>query len=131
MKDKIELVPNKMVKKGDVIFWEGDAVDGMHFICSGKVEVTATRDGKTIKLATLHEGEIFGEMGLVDSKPRSATVTAVENTWLYTFRANLVQEKLAKADPILPMMMKILVNTIRELNEKMAKLAAAEQNRNS
>ena len=131
MRDKIELIPNKMVKKGDVIFWEGDAVDGMHYICCGKVEVSYSRDGKTTVLATLHEGEIFGEMGLVDSQPRSATVTAIENTWIYTFRANLVQEKLRGADPILPMMMKILVSTIRDLNDKLAKLSAAEQKKNS
>lgn len=131
MIDKIELIPNKMVKKGDVIFWEGDAADGMHYICSGKVEISATRDGKTTVFATLHEGEIFGEMALVDAQPRSATVTAVENTWLYTFRANLVQEKLKNADPILAMMMKILASSIRNLNEKIAKLSAAEQKKGS
>jgi hypothetical protein len=42
-----------------------------------------------------------------------------------------VQEKLRGADPILPMMMKILVSTIRDLNDKLAKLSAAEQKKNS
>lgn len=119
--DKNGLVPNKMYKSGEVIFREGDTADRMYYICSGKVQVSSMKNGETVILATLREGEIFGEMALVDSQQRSATVTALENTWVYTFRANHIQEKLKDADPIIHTIMRILVSTVRDLNDRLAK----------
>ncbi|MBN9316281.1 MAG: cyclic nucleotide-binding domain-containing protein [Devosia sp.] len=61
---------------GEIIFREGDAGTEFFVVKSGKV---AIRHGnKTLQL--LGEGEIFGEMALIDSAPRSATVVAETDT---------------------------------------------------
>lgn len=122
MRSKIELIPNKMFKKDEVVFNEGDAADGMYYICSGKVEIASINNGKKTVLAHMREGEIFGEMALVDNQPRSATVTALENTWVYTFRINHMQEKIKNLDPMMHSIMTILVATIRHLNDRLAKV---------
>jgi len=64
---------------GDVIFAKGDAGESMMLIAAGRVKVSATGpDGREAVLAVLGEGEIIGEMAILDNKPRSADATALE-----------------------------------------------------
>jgi CRP/FNR family transcriptional regulator, cyclic AMP receptor protein len=65
--------PTRSYKAGDVIFREGDPARELYIVKSGKVEV---RLGNRL-VDTLPELSIFGEMALIDSSPRSATVVAV------------------------------------------------------
>lgn len=57
---------------GDVIFKDGDAPDKMYVVISGVVEIHL-RDAV---IETVPQGGTFGEMALIDSSPRSATVIA-------------------------------------------------------
>ena len=60
------------------IFNEGDTGNGVYFILDGKVRViTFTSDFKEIVLGELESGQIFGEMALIDDKPRSASVISL------------------------------------------------------
>jgi len=60
------------------IFNEGDIGNGVYFILDGKVRViTFTSDFKEIVLGELESGQIFGEMALIDDKPRSASVISL------------------------------------------------------
>ena len=61
---------------GEVIFRQGEPGDCMYFVQSGAVEVVRSEDGKESVLARLSAGEYFGEMALLDSQPRNATVRA-------------------------------------------------------
>ena len=71
-------VEKKTFKLGEEIFAEGDTGDGVYFILDGSVSViTFTSDFKEIILGELEAGRIFGEMALVDDKPRSASVIPI------------------------------------------------------
>jgi CRP/FNR family cyclic AMP-dependent transcriptional regulator len=59
-------------KSGEIIFREGDA--GVEFFVVKSGSVAIRRGNRTLDV--LGEGEIFGEMALIDSEPRSATVVA-------------------------------------------------------
>lgn len=59
---------------GDVIFHEGDIGDYLYIIVKGKAEVFQSRQEKEMHIATLSEGEFFGEMSLLNEKRRNATV---------------------------------------------------------
>ena len=61
---------------GQVVFHEGDAGDCLFLLLSGMMHVYVERGGKTISYATIHPGECFGEMALIDDTARSATVRA-------------------------------------------------------
>lgn len=81
---------NKIVqyfRKGEIIFQEGMTGDKVYRIVSGSVIVCKTTpQGKRIPLAQLSNGEIFGEMCLLEgSGKRSATVIAVTNVQLEVF----------------------------------------------
>lgn len=68
----------KEYDEGQLIFAEGDIADGAYYIVEGKVKaVTFSSDYKEIELGELVEGEVFGEMALIDNKNRSASVFTV------------------------------------------------------
>ena len=67
-------------KKGQEVIVEGEPGDCAYIIEQGSVEVSKlTPHGEKQTLGILEESEIFGEMGLIDGLPRSATVTARED----------------------------------------------------
>lgn len=70
--------PVRDYKAGDVIFHEGDAAQELYVIQSGQVEI---RLGNRL-LDTLPDSSIFGEMALIDGKPRSATAIALTDVKL-------------------------------------------------
>lgn len=78
----------KPYKKGDIILMEDDETNQSFFlIVKGEVKVVLTaEDGREAILASLKEGDFFGEMSLLDGEPRSATVRAVEDSRLFTIR---------------------------------------------
>jgi CRP-like cAMP-binding protein len=67
---------------GEVIIRENEFGE----TAQGKVEVTKQLDGQKVHLAYLAAGETFGEMSMIDEKPRSATVTAVTETFVREIR---------------------------------------------
>jgi CRP-like cAMP-binding protein len=70
----------RKVTKGATIFSKGDAGTGLLGVLSGAVKVSiASAEGKDIVLNVFHEGEIFGEIALLDGRPRTADATAMSN----------------------------------------------------
>ncbi len=65
---------------GDTIFSESEPGHEMYIIKSGRVKVIRNRDSEEQLLSILGPGSSFGEMALIEAKPRSATVMAVEKT---------------------------------------------------
>lgn len=67
-------------RTGEDVFIEGSDGRDMYIICSGKVNIWRKNGGKKVSLASLAEGESFGEMGLIRGTGRSAGATALEET---------------------------------------------------
>jgi uncharacterized membrane protein len=66
-----------------VLFRAGDAGDGMYLIEQGTIGISMkAADGQQLTIAELGRGEFFGEMAMIDGKPRSATATAMESSRL-------------------------------------------------
>ncbi len=63
---------------GQTVFNEGELGDRVYILLSGRAEVLRRRGGGEQLLTTLGPGECFGEMALLDSAPRNATVRCVE-----------------------------------------------------
>lgn len=85
--------------KGQTIFSEGEPSDLTYRILAGSVDITVShKDGHKKKIASLGPDEIFGEMGIIDDSPRSATATAREETACQAYSAEEVLELLS-SDP--------------------------------
>ena len=68
---------------GEPVIRQGDPGDSLFVIMSGRVEVTVLQEGAaSVRLATLDEGDYFGETSLMTGAPRSATVAALVETRL-------------------------------------------------
>ena len=70
---------------GETVFRQGEAGDAFYIVYKGSVEVRLRRMlilSKTV--ATLKEGDFFGEIALVSSEPRNATIVAAEPALLFT-----------------------------------------------
>src|SRR5579885_533146 len=65
---------------GEVIFRENDRGETAYVIERGQVEILKRVGGESVHIAYVGRGEPFGEMSIIDDKPRSATVVAVEKT---------------------------------------------------
>src|SRR5882757_3399870 len=69
---------------GQQIFKEGDSGDGIYVVKEGAVEISLAMNQNVRRVfAKLGPGEIFGEMAVLELKPRSATATAAEKTEVY------------------------------------------------
>jgi predicted MFS family arabinose efflux permease len=69
---------------GTVIIREGDPADSFYVLRSGQVDVSARGEGAQPKhLRTMSAGSYFGEIGLLEQIPRTATVTAIQDCQLY------------------------------------------------
>jgi CRP-like cAMP-binding protein len=70
----------RKVARGATIFAKGDPGSGLMGVLSGMVKVSvASSEGKDIVLNIFHEGEIFGEIALLDGRPRTADATAMSD----------------------------------------------------
>jgi hypothetical protein len=70
------------VEAGGVIYREGDAGDAVYIVQKGEVEITRKSGDENVRLTTLREGAIFGEMGVLRNKPRSTTVLTANGATL-------------------------------------------------
>ena len=68
--------------EGEVLFEEGDEGDHVFFVSSGAVDVLKHIDegGETVALTVLRKGRSVGEMAMIDTLRRSATVRAREDS---------------------------------------------------
>ena len=92
---------------GKAIFTEGDASDGMYLIRRGQVRISKKFPGGERRLGYLTRGDVFGEMGMIRSAPRSASAFAVDHPVIEGGRARrsadveLVKIKTADFEKVL------------------------------
>ena len=66
-------------RRNEVIFHQGDPGDSLHIVGTGAVKILLpSAEGDEAIIATLREGDFFGELSLLDGAPRSATAAALE-----------------------------------------------------
>jgi len=96
--------------KGETLFYQGTVGSQMYVVLGGTVGVF---DGPRC-IARLHTGDMFGEMALVDKAPRSATVTALEESRLFVLSESTFEHLLTKRVAI-----RILLNIIHTLSKRL------------
>lgn len=72
-------VPLQLVR-GDVLFREGDAPDALYVVLTGRLAIALSSpiDKRESVFALMEEGDLFGELGMLDNGPRSALARALE-----------------------------------------------------
>ena len=88
--------------KDEIIFEEGDSSGELYIVDKGEVRISKIINGEKIVVATLGDGEVFGDLSLIKrGSPRSATVEAVVETDCYVMHADDFYEQLSEISPLL------------------------------
>lgn len=107
--------------KNEVVFRQGDPGDRLFIIRDGAVGISHG-DGKArVDLATLSNGQYFGELSLFDGEARSATATALRDTFLLVLPRADFQEFLEHTPRAAPTIMAEMASRMRQTNELMAR----------
>lgn len=136
--DDIELeeIARTMVREefhaADNIFEEGDVGDKMYIIVRGAIDIVkAAGKGPGQVLVTLHLGDYFGEMSLIDDAPRSASALSSEDSTLFSIHKKDLALLLDSAPTIAAKIYKFFVITLnqrlRETNDKIKTFVSMAQ----
>jgi len=105
-----------------VLFREGDRGEEMFIIQSGKVKISKKIRGVEKTLATLEKGEFFGEMAILNDKPRSASAETIEDCDMLVIDRKTFETLLRSNVEIAIRFIKRLADRLRETNDQMEAL---------
>ena len=103
-------------RRNEVIFHQGDLGDSLQVVASGAVKIVLpSPEGEEAIIASLHPGEFFGELALLDSSPRSTTATALEATETLTLPRERFLELLREDPRLVQALLHALAEDLRRL----------------
>jgi len=112
---EIELEP------GDVLLKEGEPGDSLFLVREGTLEASARYDGANLNLGLLERCDVIGEVAFLKGVPRTATIMAVEPSWVLELSRTTVRDQLEQNPDLLGRLESILeerVNNTIELLKK-------------
>jgi CRP/FNR family transcriptional regulator, cyclic AMP receptor protein len=107
-------------ERGEMIFHEGDTGDTCYVVHTGSVSIRREHmDGRTLALAELRAGSIFGELALFRGETRSATAETLEDTTLVAILGGDMQRVIRSSPDIALKMLGALAERVRKANERL------------
>ena len=105
--------------KDQVIFREGDNATTMYDILSGKVGIYKNYGAENEQqIIVMEAGQVFGEMGMIEYYPRSATAVALEDTVVEELGESELRDYFKNKPEKLLQLMKVLSQRVRETTQK-------------
>ena len=118
------VVTRRSTPRSTTVLAAGDLTDSLYIVLSGRLKVMMSdAEGKEVILSILGAGEFFGEMGLIDDSPRSASVVAIESCELLSITKRDFKKCLAENFEMAMAVMRGLVRRLREADRKIGSLA--------
>lgn len=111
------LLMKKRYAKGDTICAEGDPANEAYIVRHGYVSISKNDGEREVPLATRGPGEIVGEMGLIDDRPRSATLTAKTDLELELITRKDLKTMFSNLPEPVSLMIQQLLERLRDMNE--------------
>ncbi|RMH68396.1 MAG: hypothetical protein D6675_16305 [Gemmatimonadetes bacterium] len=110
------LLEEKHFRAGETVFYEGSIGDALYIVKDGLLEVTKTLGNEEQSLAKIVPGEFFGEMGLLENKPRSATIRALHDSLLLRIDKSEFEHLLKDSPQLYFEVARALSGKLRETN---------------
>jgi CRP/FNR family cyclic AMP-dependent transcriptional regulator len=118
------VVGRRSVPRSTTVMASGDPTDSLYIVLSGRLKVLMSdAEGKEVILSILGPGEFFGEMGLIDDSPRSASVLAIEPCELLSISKRDFKKCMTENFDMAMAVMRGLVRRLREADRKIGSLA--------
>lgn len=123
------LVRERRESRGSLILSQGDRGDALFLIRSGQVKVSVVADdGREVILSVLGPGNFFGELALLDDAPRSAHVTAMEDTVLLQLHREDFRNRLTLSPELSISLLRELSQRLRRADDTIASLMLLDVN---
>jgi CRP/FNR family transcriptional regulator, cyclic AMP receptor protein len=114
----------RVFQAGTRIFSQGDPGHVMYYVERGRVQIWQGEAESRRILGYIEPGGIFGEMALIDQKPRMAHASAMVDTALLVIPEPVLREKMKGIDPFVAGLMRMLVASQRRLTQELEALKA-------
>jgi CRP/FNR family transcriptional regulator, cyclic AMP receptor protein len=126
--DQLLLLASVLLRKpyprNSTVVAAGDPADALYIVVSGRLKVMMSdKEGREVILAILNQGDFFGEIGLIDQAPRSASVVTIEPCELLTITRTDFMKCLQKSFDLAMNVIRGLVERLREADQKIGSLA--------
>ena len=113
----------KTIERGTTIFSKGDAGTSLFAVCSGVVQVTTlSASGKNAVFNLIREGEIFGEIALLDGGPRTADAVAFTDCTLMVIERRDFLPLLRSHPEMTIKLLEVLCSRLRKTTEQVEDL---------
>lgn len=116
------------IPKGTVLFREDEHGKEMYVLQSGRVQLSKTIRGEEEVIAELGPGEFFGEMSILNDKPRSATAVVTEDAQLLALDPKTFEAMIKANTEIAVRMIKKLAKRLDDANERIENLLLRDAN---
>jgi hypothetical protein len=110
---------HRSFSNGEVVVSEGDPGESIFTIKSGKAIVTTTYRGRSLVIATLSDGDFFGEIALLARRPRTATVTAFGSLELMEISKDTLKTVVESHPQITKRLIAFFYSRVRDSREKL------------
>lgn len=113
------LCVTRSLAAGQVLFLQGDAGDALYAIRHGQVRIgNETGDGRRTTLNLLGPGDVFGEVALLDGRPRTASATAAEPTGLFVILRRDLLAMIERRPAVAVRVIELLCARIRWMSQR-------------
>ncbi len=110
-------------RRNEIIFHQGDPGDALHVVSTGAVKIVLpSPDGEEAIIATLRNGDFFGELALLDGAPRSATAVAIEASETWSLPRDAFRELLDRDAALRDALLAGLARELRRLTSQVEEL---------
>ena len=118
----------KSVPTGTVLFREGDVGKDMYVLQAGRVQLTRRIKNEEKIVAVLMPGEFFGEMSIVNNRPRSATATVIEDAKMLVIDSRTFEAMIRGNAEIAVRLIKKLSTRLEQANQQIEILLLRDTN---
>ncbi|RDJ21861.1 Crp/Fnr family transcriptional regulator [Bosea caraganae] len=115
-----QICQQRRLPQRQVLFLKGDAGDGLYAIRRGQIRIGTTDDaGQHMTMSLLGSGDVFGEIALLDGRPRTADAVAIEETEMFFVPRREFLHLLGREPTIAIQLIELLCDRLRNMSERM------------
>ena len=107
------------VKKGTVLMRQDEIGQCAYFVVKGRLLIEREMNGENVVLGEVHRMDIVGEIAILDDAPRSATVTAIEDSILITLDKSRIKTLIRRAPHFAEVILKLLCYKLRKIHDRL------------
>jgi CRP-like cAMP-binding protein len=123
----LQMATERRVRRGQMIVQKGDEGSSMMAVLRGRVRISAvSADGKEVTLNVIDPGDIFGELSLLDGKPRSADAVAIEDSLLLVLERRHLLPFLKSRPDLMLRLLAVMCERLRRTSVALEEIALFE-----